>query len=82
MCFRSGVYNDRSCDGNGRNHAVNIVGYGRDSASGLDYWVLRNSWGSGWGQGGYMLIQRGVNKCDMESDVGYVVAGIRAPNIT
>ena len=30
-----------------------------------------------------MLIQRGVNKCDMESDVGYVVAGIiQAVNIT
>ena len=28
-----------------------------------------------------MLIQRGVNKCDMESDVGYVIAGIKALNI-
>jgi len=71
------------CDGKDTNHAVNVVGYGKDSASGLDYWVLRNSWGSWWGQGGYMLIQRGVNKCDMESDVFYVVAGIiQALNIT
>jgi len=73
---RSGVFNDESCDGKGLNHAVNIVGYGRDSASGLDYWILRNSWGSGWGQAGYMLIQRGVNKCDVENNIYFVTAGI------
>lgn len=64
-----------SCDGNPLNHAVNIVGYGKDSASGLDYWIVRNSWGTGWGQAGYMLIQRGVNKCDIEANIFYVIGG-------
>jgi uncharacterized repeat protein (TIGR02543 family) len=37
------------------NHAVALVGWGNDPAYG-DYWILRNSWGSSWGEGGYMRI--------------------------
>lgn len=72
--YKGGVYTHYSCDLRARNHAVNVVGYGNDPFTKLDYWVVRNSWSSGWGQGGYIYIQRGVNKCNMESDVGYVVA--------
>ncbi len=38
------------------NHAIALVGWGNDPAFG-DYWILRNSWGSGWGESGYMRIQ-------------------------
>jgi hypothetical protein len=31
---------------------------GHDSLSGLDYWVLQNSWGSQWGENGYMRVLR------------------------
>ncbi|MGB5932505.1 MAG: C1 family peptidase, partial [Anaerolineae bacterium] len=43
------------------NHAVVLVGW--DDADGA--WILRNSWGSGWGESGYMRIQYGI------SNVGY-----------
>lgn len=36
--------------------------------------TARNSWGTGWGMQGYFQIASGVNKCNIESFVGYVVA--------
>merc|ERR1712146_328648 len=48
--YKGGIY-DCSFQGGGfAFHAVDIIGWGTDPKTGLDYWVARNSWGDGWGE--------------------------------
>lgn len=49
------------------NHAVLLVGYG--SERGRDYWTVKNSWGTKWGEDGYFRFARGTNKCGIEQEV-------------
>jgi C1A family cysteine protease len=53
--YTSGVFNDLTCP-TAVNHAVQTVGWGIDAASGVKYFIMRNSWGSTWGDQGYMKI--------------------------
>jgi C1A family cysteine protease len=45
------------------NHATLIIGYG--SSDGVSYWIMKNSWGSDWGENGFYRIQRGVGLCGL-----------------
>ncbi|KAM7265495.1 hypothetical protein ACFE04_003178 [Oxalis oulophora] len=42
-------------------NCVTLIGYGTDE-EGTNYWLLKNSWGTSWGEEGYMRIQRGNRK--------------------
>merc|ERR1712051_1185320 len=54
--YASGIYTHDNCWGH-TNHAVVAVGWGHDDASDTDYWIIRNSWGSTWGEEGYMRLK-------------------------
>jgi C1A family cysteine protease len=64
VSYKCGVYCQTSpftvneCGSARRGHAVEIVDYGTTS-SGVDFWVIKNSWGTNWGENGYFRIRRG-----------------------
>lgn len=61
--YKSGVITD-SC-GTSTDHGVLLVGYGSDE--GVDYWKVKNSWGSSWGDHGFVRMTRGTNICGINS---------------
>ncbi|KAE9549193.1 hypothetical protein FO519_007588, partial [Halicephalobus sp. NKZ332] len=66
MYYTGGILDDPTdCPDSSIDHAVVVVGYG--TANNVPYWIIRNSWGTGWGESGYVRIKRGINYCNMES---------------
>ncbi|EQC39884.1 hypothetical protein SDRG_02541 [Saprolegnia diclina VS20] len=59
--YQSGVV--KSCPGSQSDHAVLAVGYG--TLSGVNHFKIKNSWGTSWGAGGYIYLQRGVGSNGM-----------------
>ena len=53
--YSSGVLDSTRC-GTTLDHAVLAVGYGYDSESGLNYWLVKNSWNTTWGDQGYIKL--------------------------
>jgi len=64
--YVSGIYHHVSGDMVG-GHAIRIVGWGVDK--GVKYWKIANSWNPWWGEKGYFRMRRGVNECNIESQV-------------
>ncbi|XP_059446096.1 cysteine proteinase mucunain-like [Corylus avellana] len=65
-------------------HGVVAVGYGTEN--GVDYWLVRNSWGHSWGENGYIKLERNVastttGKCGIAIEPSYPIKnGLNPPN--
>ena len=71
MMYSFGILNINDC-GTRLDHAITAVGYGTED--GLDYFIVRNSWGKGWGENGYIRVAT-----QSDGDVG--VCGILLDSI-
>lgn len=55
--YSSGVYAGSASCGRELNHALTVVGYGTENGAG-EYWLVKNQWGTWWGENGYMRVAR------------------------
>lgn len=70
--YREGVYyNPDECNSEILDHAALVVGYGTNSEKG-DYWIVKNSWGTTWGEQGYAWTARNKkNHCGIATSASY-----------
>ncbi|MAJ81494.1 MAG: hypothetical protein CMF41_01110 [Legionellales bacterium] len=65
--YSSGVMKKHHC-GKDIDHAVLVVGYTED------YWIIKNSWGTDWGENGYFRLERGKNACGINTYASFVTS--------
>ena len=73
--YSSGVYTG-PCGNTEINHAVTIVGYNTTRGN-VPYWIIKNSWGTDWGEKGYVRFRRNVKNpmglCGIATDATYPI---------
>jgi len=76
--YNSGVYNEPKCSPENLDHGVLAVGYGNEDDE--KYFLVKNSWSSAWGEGGYIKMTRdGTNQCGIASYAVYPLVDNQNP---
>lgn len=61
--YSGGVLDHSTCPSTGLDHCVLVVGFDADASP--PYWIVKNSWGSDWGENGYIRLKMGGNVCGL-----------------
>ena len=69
-CYEGGVYRTNGTFAS-TNHVINLLGWGTDDVTGVEYWTGRHSGGTMFGEDGFFRIERGVNALNIESHCGW-----------
>jgi C1A family cysteine protease len=73
--YSGGIYTDK-CSGAASylDHCVQLVGYDQTE----NYWKVRNSWASDWGEDGFIRLPMGKNACGIADEATYVTAAVES----
>jgi len=76
FCFKytKGVWHDKN-NSSDIDHDVEVLGWGED-VDGTKYWLIRNSWGTYWGENGFFKIVRGVNMMHLEEKCYFAIMDV------
>lgn len=69
--YKGGVFHDEKCTQQ-LTHEILVVGYGTDDNDG-DYFIIKNSYGTSWGENGFMKMARNKNLCGIANAAGYPI---------
>lgn len=76
MYYVSGIYADWTCDPQGIDTSMILIGYGKEGTQG--YWNVQANWGTTWGESGYIRLARkegkGVGICGITEMAAYPTA--------
>lgn len=71
--YKSGIFKSNKCSNSYLDHAVLIVGYGKTKKN-ENYYIIKNSWGEGWGINGYMYFSADIpNMCGIAEEAVYAI---------
>jgi C1A family cysteine protease len=79
--YQGGLVSE-GCDGR-KDHAILVVGFNTSKFEGeekpVDYWIVKNSWGTKWGMDGYFYLKRGINGLCVNDAAVVVTVGAAPP---
>lgn len=76
--YKGGIYSEKKTFAM-INHEIALVGWGVDEKSGQEFWWLRNSWGTYWGENGFAQVLMHKNNLGVETDCSAGIPDKREP---